>query len=162
MKITKRGLCFSGPSAYISNMAYYEITSFDRSFKSNEQSFQWKKAVDHHDPDLAAEIKSTKDSCDIKSAGVIISTTKEWDDNAPNLLKIMFIKNMEQHLELPDRLIETYPLELIEASSDITYWGSLPFYSSEYDSDKPLPGENIYGKSATRYCNRVIEKMKKS
>ena len=55
MKVTKKGLCFSGISSYISNMAYFEINFNNRSFKSNEQSIQWTKAMDHNDPELAAE-----------------------------------------------------------------------------------------------------------
>ena len=151
MKITRKGLCFSGPSAYISNMAFYEIVFKDRTFKSNEQGIQWTKAMDHNDPELAAEIKNTKDSYDVKSAGGIIMTTKEWDDSCPSFLEKMFKLKLEQHPELLERLIETYPLELIEASIDTTYGGGAAFHSPVYDSDNPLPGNNVFGKVATKY-----------
>ena len=71
MKVTRKGLCFSGPSCYLSNMAYTEIKFNNRSFVSNEQGYQWTKAIDHQDPELASEIlKGTRNSFEVKSAGL--------------------------------------------------------------------------------------------
>ena len=55
MKVTKKGLYISGILSYISNMAYFEINFNNCSFKLNKQSSQWTKAMDHNDPELAAE-----------------------------------------------------------------------------------------------------------
>ena len=159
MKVTKKGLCFSGPNAYLSNMAYVTIEFNKRSFNSNEQGFQWRKAIDHQDPDLAAEIKETENSYEVKKAGKIITTSPEWNANAPDLLERLLEIKLDQHPELLERIIETYPLELIEASSDTTWGGGAPFNSEIYDSDEPLPGDNLFGKIATRVRNRRIRKM---
>ena len=40
--------------------------------------------------------------------------------------------------------------------------GGVPFQSSIYDSDEPLPGENVFGKKLTKYRNHKIENMSKS
>ena len=122
MKITKKGLCFSGPTAYVSNMAYIPIKFNSEDFVSNEQGYQWNKAVDHEDPELARDIKDTKNSYEVKSAGGLVTASPEWNRNAPHLLEKLFEAKLDQHPEILERLIETYPLELIEASIDTT-WG---------------------------------------
>ena len=128
MRVTRKGLCFSGPSCYLSNMAYIPIKFNNRTFESNEQGFQWTKAIDHQDPDLASEIKKTDNSYEVKNAGGLITASSEWKRCAPNLLEKMFEAKLDQHPELLDRLIETYPLDIIEASIDTTYGGGGPLF----------------------------------
>ena len=163
MRVTRKGLCFSGPGAIFSNMAYIPIKFNNRDFDSNEQGFQWIKAIDHQDPDLAKEIKKTENSYEVKTAGGLITASPEWNQCAPNLLEKLFEAKLDQHPEILDRLIETYPLDLIEASTDTTWGGGgAPYYSDIYDSDEPLIGDNGFGKIATRVRNRKIEQMKKT
>ena len=126
MRITKKGLCFSGPSSYLSNLAYISITYNKRSYDSNEQGYQWLKAIDHHDEELAKEIKATKNSFEIKSAGSIITNSDEWNLKAPDILEKLFEIKLDEHPDLLERLIETYPLDLIEASTDTTWGGGGP------------------------------------
>ena len=40
-------------------------------------------------------------------------------------------------------------------------WGGPPYHSDIYDSEEPLPGDNVFGQIATRVRNRRIEQMKK-
>ena len=56
MRITKAGLLFSGPTAYISNMAYAPITVDDIPHDCNEEAYQFRKAKDHGCEGLAAAI----------------------------------------------------------------------------------------------------------
>ena len=163
MKITKKGLCFSGPSAYPSNMAYYDIKVGDKTFVSNEQKFQWEKAMKHDDTELAQEIKDTRDSYEVKNAGGLITSSPEWLQAAPDRLYEMVVNKFEQHPDLLERLIDTYPLELIEASKDDEWGGGAPpFQSPVYDSDDPLPGANIFEKKLTAFRNSKIENMRKT
>ena len=106
-------------------MAKIPINFKDKGFNCNEQGYQWCKAVDHDDMELADEIKATKEPFEIKSAGGIITASVEWNTNAPGLLEEMFELKLDQNPEILERLIETYPLELIEASIDTT-WGGGP------------------------------------
>ena len=161
MRITRRGLCFSGPGSYISNMAYIPIKFNNREYESNEQAFQWTKAMDHHDPDHAKEIKKTENSYEVKTAGGLVTSSPEWKRGAPDLLERMFEHKLDQNPEVLERLIDTYPLELIEASTDTT-WGGAPFSSEIYDKDAPLLGGNLFGKIATRVRNKRIENMKQT
>ena len=162
MRITRRGLCFSGPSSYISNMAYIPIKFNNTSFESNEQGIQWTKAMDHQDPDLAREIKNTENSYEVKSAGGLVTATAEWKKCAPDLIEKMFEAKLDQHPELLERLIDTYPLDLIEASTDSTWGGGAPYNSEIYDNEDPFPGSNEFGKIATKVRDQRIEKMKKT
>ena len=124
IKITSKGLCFSGPSAYLSNMAYISVTDGEESFVSNEQRYQWRKAIEHKDIELAKEIKGTRNSFEVKSAGGIITPSQEWEDKSPDFMDEMIVDKFEQNPELLERLIDTYPMELIEASSDVKWGGS--------------------------------------
>ena len=162
MRITRKGLCFSGPSCYISNMAYIPIKFNNRDYDSNEQGYQWTKAMDHHDPDLAKEIKKTDNSYEVKTAGGLVTSSPEWKRCAPDLIERMFELKLDQHPEVLERLIDTYPLDLIEASTDSTWGGGAPFSSEIYDKEDPLPGDNLFGEIATRVRNRRIENMKRT
>ena len=162
MKVTRKGLCFSGPSAYLSNMAYVEVKARDKIFVSNEQRYQWEKAIKHEDEELAREIKETRDSYEVKNAGGLITASAEWLNGAPDFMDVMIVDKFEQNPDLLERLIDTYPLELIEASIDDEWGGGAPYQSKIYDSDDPLPGNNIFGKKLTKYRNQKIEKMRKT
>ena len=114
MRITRKGLCFSGPSSYLSNMAYVDVKvgdknfvsneqRYNKNFVSNEQRYQWEKAIEHKDDELAKEIKGTRNSYEVKSAGGLITASTEWLDNAPVRLDVMVIDKFEQHPELLER-----------------------------------------------------------
>ena len=60
MRITKAGLLFSGPTAYISNMSYAPITIRDSPpHDSNEEAYQFRKATDHGCAGLAEAVLKT-------------------------------------------------------------------------------------------------------
>ena len=125
MKLTRKGLCFSGPTAPLSNMAYIPIVFKKQPFKSNKQGYQWLKAIDHSDEELAQEIKNTKGSYDVKKAGGIITASPEWELQAPGLIEELLVEKCRQNPEFAQRLIDTYPHDLTEASID-THWGGGP------------------------------------
>ena len=66
---------------------------------------------------------------------------------------------MREHPDLLERLIDTAPLPLIEASMDSRWGGGggeAPFNSDLYDSGE-FTGENGFGKMATKYRDRKIQ-----
>ena len=125
MRVTRKGLCFSGPSSYLSNMAYVPIVYKKKAFESNEQGFQWNKVMDHKMAPIANDIKTTEDSYRVKTKGGKIAASPEWNLKAPGILEEMFIIKIEEHPELLERLLDTYPLDLIEACTD-DKWGGGP------------------------------------
>ena len=160
MRISKRGLLFSGPSAFPLNLAKYPISYNDKSCDSKEQAYQWQKAVDNSEEEIAAEIKRATESFDIYYAGSDIVTSEVWKRNAPDLLAMLVIIKYEQHPELLDRLISTYPKRLIEASLSKRRGGGAPINSPVYgDLEKPLPGSNVFGDTATNYRDKKIREL---
>ena len=159
MKITKAGLCFSGPTAYPSNMYYAPIVVGNKVHDSNEQCFQYDKATEHGCDDLADRIRKMDDPYDIKNESNNIITTAEWDQASPDKLWELMEKKYREHPELLERLIDTAPLPLIEASKDSRWGGGggVPFHSELCDSGE-YPGGNEFGILATRFRDREIER----
>ena len=83
MRIVKAGLCFSGPTAYPSNMYLAEITHGNKDYDSNVQAYQCRKATTHDEADLKYAIKVDASE---------IATTEEWNRAAPALLWDLFDK----------------------------------------------------------------------
>ena len=42
----------------------------------------------------------------------------------------------------------------------MTNGGGAPYESNVYDSDEPLPGENLFGKIATRVRNHKVSQLR--
>ena len=156
MRVTKAGLLFSGPSAYISNMAYAPIQVGDIPHDCNEEAYQYRKCKDHGCDELAEAVRSMEDAHQIKRETRDIVTTEEWNEDAPNKLWELFDIKMRQHPELLERLIATAPLPLIEASTDSRWGGGAPFHSEDYDTGK-VTGNNEFGQLATRYRDMKIK-----
>ena len=159
MRLSIKGLLFSGPSAFISNLSRYPIRFEDKDYTSNEQGYQWTKATRHNEEEIAAEIKRCTEAFDILYAGSEITTTAEWNKNAPLLIATLFHLKMLQHPALLQRLIATSPHRLIEASTSKRWGGGAPIHSDIYDSDKPLPGSNVFGDIATNYRDKKISEL---
>ena len=69
MRITKAGLVFSGPTAYISNMSYAPITVDDIPHDTNEEAYQYKKAKTHGCDGLAEALKEMENVYKIRKEG---------------------------------------------------------------------------------------------
>ena len=160
MRVTPAGLLFSGPTAYPSNLHKVPVIFEDKEFNSNEQAYQHKKAKNHELDELATYIKGLTDTWEIKNEGGNITTSSEWNKLSPDLLWSLFDHKMSQNPDLLERLIETAPMKLIEASSSMKWGGGAPFHSKIYDSGK-CPGSNLFGETATKYRDQKIHERKR-
>ena len=161
MRIVEAGLCFSGDTAYPSNMCYAPIRFNNKEYISNEQAFQCGKAEHHDQLELAATLKEMTNSFCIKDEASNIVTTDEWDEMAPDFLWSLFDQKMKDNPELLERLIQTAPLLLIEASTSRNWGGGAPFNSKKYDTGE-YPGDNKFGKMATRYRDQKIREREEN
>ena len=127
MRITTSGLLFSGPTAYPSNMCKVPITYWTKNYTSNEQAYQCIKAESHDNEELAKTLKEMSSAFEIKDEAGCIVVTDEWNDNAPELIWELFDEKMKQNPHLLERLIQTAPLQLIEASTSRRWGGGGPF-----------------------------------
>ena len=126
IRVCKSGIIFSGSSAFPSNMYPASVTYKNKEYGSNEQAYQCDKAKTHDKMDLAKKLKSTTSAREIKSKAGEIVTTPEWNRQAPNKLEELFAQKMGEHPELLERLLDTYPLPLVEGTLD-KRWGGGTF-----------------------------------
>ena len=124
MRISKKGLLFSGPSAFPSNLSKHPICYKKESYILNEQAYQWTKATTHYQTEIDSDIKESTEPWDIMYAGTGIKTTVEWKERAPDILAELVIHKYDQNPILLKRLISTYPMRLIEASVGKKWGGS--------------------------------------
>ena len=121
IRVTKSGIIFSGPTAFISNMYEAPVKYEGRDYISNEQAIQCTKALVHEFTELAKALKEIDNSYKIKSDAGVIKTTEEWKKSMPSRLLTLFDNKMKENPALLERLMATYPLPLVEASKDSTY-----------------------------------------
>ena len=155
MRITESGLRFSGPTAYPSNLFKALIKYKEKDYNSKEQAYQHNKAEVHDRDDLATTIMQMSEALEMKEEASNIVVTDEWNDQAPDFLLKLFDEKMKQNPHLLERLLETAPLPLMEASKSKKWGGGAPFHSKLYDEGK-YPGKNIFGKTATNYRDNEI------
>ena len=158
IRVTKSGVLFSGPTAYISNMFYASVSYEGRDYGSNEQAIQCTKALLHDCIELANALKNLSNSYKIKSEAGSIVTTEQWKSSMPDRLWTLLDNKMKEHPDLLERLMVTYPAPLVEASPDKTYGGGAPFDSILYDTAE-YTGDNKFGKIATKYRNQKYTEM---
>ena len=92
---------------------------------------------------------------DIKEEAGDIEVSDEWNESAPDFLMELFDVKMKQNPHLLERLIQTAPLQLIEASKSMKWGGGVSFHSKFYDEGK-YPGSNTFGKAATKHRDEKI------
>ena len=164
IRIIKAGPCFSGPSAFPSNMHFAPITVNNREFDSNEQAYQHDKAVDHGLEKTAKEIKESKNAYDIKDKSHKITTTLEWESAAPEKIWGLLEKKFQQQPNLLERLLDTYPLPLIEASPDTRNletrdsggYPSVPITTKTHIQPSPDLDESNKGRATGDKCDTAI------
>ena len=108
------------------------FTGENSDYNSNEQSFQCTKAERHDNPEMAATLKEMTNSQDIKVEASNITTSEEWNQISPDLLWDMFDRKMTDNPQLLERLIQTAPLPLIEASTSMRWGGGEPRSTPDY------------------------------
>ena len=86
MKLTKAGLTFSGPSAFVSNTSPSDFAYKGQPYSSAEQGIQHLNVVHHKVPDIAAKIPGTICAKKIKKISHDIPKSESWPKIAPGLL----------------------------------------------------------------------------
>ena len=122
MKLTKAGLVFSGPTAFVSNMHRCDFVYNGQPYTSSEQGIQHLNAVHHKVPELAQKILDTSSPKEIKSISHDIPKSESWPKISPGILWDLNEAKFTQNSPLLQKLIETAPHKLIEATVD-SHWG---------------------------------------
>ena len=157
MRVTKYGILFSGPTAFVSNMYKRDFYDDDQAkCVSVEQRYGFLEAMFNKEFDLALALTNpeltgyaVKDMCRNLPKNPGLDAIK-----VPTLLRLM-IKKFEQNPDLLQDLIDTAPRRLIEASWDLLWGGGKPFESTDYD-DGTFVGVNKFGDMATTWRDKII------
>ena len=150
MKLTKAGLCFSGPTAFPSNMSRSELVFEGQDYTSAEQGIQHLNAGHHLVFNIAETILRTHEAKEIKKISHDIPKSEEWNKIAPTKLWELTDAKYYQNPELMEMLLDTAPYQLVEASID-DKWGGGAFYGSSNYDEGIVPGKNLFGNIATTY-----------
>lgn len=94
-------------------------------FTSNEQHFQYMKAVHNDDLATARKILETEDpaSCKYLGDSVKITDMKVWQDASLEIMYAGCLAKFSQSSELKEFLVSTGDTVLLEASPSDTFWG---------------------------------------
>ena len=160
IKMTKAGLTFSGPSAYLSHMHRCPVVYKKVSYSSVEQGYHHLHAVFEGEEELAKAIMNVHDPYAIKDAAEPLPKSEAWGKVAPGRMWELNEAKYDQNPDLKKQLLETAPALLIEASVDSKWGGACPFGSDIYDQGI-VPGTNLCGTQLTQYRNNILADMDK-
>ena len=158
IRLTKAGLLFSGPTAYLSNLSPADFVYEATPYSSTEQGIQHLNATHHLEFEIAEKVMKSTKPWEIKSLTKDIKQDLEWERMAPHKLYELNREKYDQNPELRERLIATAPHRLIEASTSQKWGGGAPFADEIYDKGI-VPGHNKFGDTLTRHRDELIAKM---
>ena len=160
IKMTKAGLTFSGPSAYMSHMHRCSFTFKKTPYSSVEQGYHHLHAQFEDDPEIAAKIMATYEPIEIKDISSALPKCDGWNRVAPRFMWVLNEAKYEQNPKLKRQLIETAPVLLTEASVDSKWGCSCPYDNDMYEQGQ-IPGSNLCGNQLTKYRDNLIADMGK-
>lgn len=130
---------FRGKYYFLSN--YYEspVEYNGITYLNNEAAFQAQKTTD-----INERIKfSNLDPSEAKKLGRKISLRKDWEEVKENYMYKIVKAKFAQNLDIKQKLIDTYPNELIEGT---TGWHDNIWGNCECHRCKNIVGQNKLGK----------------
>ena len=139
------GLVFQGHHSCLSNMYESEFVYEGREFISSEIAFQFKKAKENGQVEMAEKIKKCGDSYNAKRMGRKIKENDKWNEKKEKVMKEIVKAKFEQNEKIKKTLIETKEKKLCEGTGD-RYWGCGVAIAKSSSIDlKKLPGKNTLG-----------------
>ena len=157
IKLTKAGLTFSGPTAFLSHLFRCSFVYGKVPYTSVEQGYHHTHALVEEDHEIASAIINTDDVQRIKDLAKDLPKSEKWLEMSPDKMWELDDAKFSQNPELLDKLIDTVPHKLIEASVDSKWGGACPFGSDIYEQGQ-VPGSNICGEQLTKYRDMMIER----
>ena len=158
IKQTKAGLTFSGPSAFLSHMYNCDFTYDSNPYTSVEQGFHHIHATHDLEFEIAEAIMDLYKAVDIKDVAKNLSDSDEWNEMSPKVLLQLNQAKYDQNPDLKQRLIETAPHPIVEASIDAKWGGGCPFGSDIYEQGQ-VPGKNLAGLQLTKQRDDSIKDL---
>lgn len=116
---------FSGDLAFLSNMypcfVTVDIDGESYTFKSSEAAFQAGKCIDVLDIQYLTQFTKGNDA---KRYGRKVKMASDWNERRVDWMQYVCKCKFEQNQDLLKKLLETYPLALVETNTwKDTFWG---------------------------------------
>jgi len=140
--------CFKGHENPLSNMYPCHIECFGETFKSSEEAFQWKKAIDLSREDIAAEIKTSKHAGAAKAISHKLERNGrdqviDWETKVGcKVMKELISHKFDQVIDFRESLIRTKGTVLMETTNDLFWAVGLPAHLARHCNPDYWPGKN--------------------
>ena len=158
IKLTDAGLTFSGPSAFLSHMYNCDFIYDKTPYTSVEQGLHHIHATHELEFEIAEAIMELYNAIDIKDAAKSLPDTEEWNEMAPGVIFKLNQAKYDQNPDLKQRLIETAPHPIVEASVTAKWGGGCLFGSDIYEQGQ-VPGRKLAGSQITKLRDDIIKDM---
>lgn len=141
---TDRIISFRGPYGFLSNFHPSPVTMSEIIYPTVEHAFQAAKTFDHS---KRLKISMCDTPGKAKRMGRSLELREDWDVVKDQYMFTLLQVKFWSHAELAEKLIDTFPMELIEGN----YWGDT--YWGVYQGK----GENRLGKMLMKVREELIE-----
>ena len=155
---TPFGLAFYSHQSFLSNFHSCKISFRNQIFTCLEQGYQCTKAELCDDWVAYDQILKMTSPVDMKRAGAKIETTAFWESHKLEVMEDLLFCKFRQNKQLYYSLLNTRPLSLIEATSDV-FWGAGCFLGSTALEEGSWQGENNLGKLLKKVRDFFVNKL---
>ena len=119
---SKRKINFQGHQHPLSNFFACELDIYDRTFYSSEAAYQYRKALEYEEWDLAEEIALTQRAIDAKRLGDTIHTDEQWWKMRESVMMEIITEKAKQCPEFKNTLLASQGNSLVEDTQH-KFWG---------------------------------------
>ena len=153
--------CFKGQNCILSNMYQCDrgIIYETRLFNCSESAYQWQKALDIGQPDVAARILESKNGFEAKSIAKELDPTsvEMWKRTKGVFVMEKVLEAKFQHvMEFQDELLESGSAYLAECTYNLFWATGLPEEKAVKCKPEYFPGKNILGKLLMRLRSKHL------
>ena len=157
---TPLGLAFYSKNCFLSNFYRCSFYFKGESYTCSEQAYQGVKAKIYRDEQAFTDIKKTDSPALMKSIGGQVQTCEHWERMKLQVMEDILTAKFSQIKELYYSLLNTRPLELIEATLD-EFWGAGAILGSIALEEGCWVGQNHLGKILMKVRNNLLQAIEK-
>ena len=157
---TPLGLAFYSRKCFLSNFYRCSFHFKGQSYTCSEQAYQGVKAKIYRDEQAFTEIKNTDSPALMKRIGGQVQTCEHWERVKLQVMEDILTAKFSQIKELYYSLLNTRPLELIEATLD-NFWGAGAILGSIALEEGCWVGQNHLGKILMKVRNNLLQALEK-
>ena len=157
---TPLGLAFYSKNCFLSNFYRCSFYFKGESYTCSEQAYQGVKAKIYRDEQAFTEIKKTDSPALMKRIGGQVQTCEHWEQIKLQVMEDILTAKFSQIKELYYSLLNTRPLELIEATLD-EFWGANAILGSIALEEGCWVGQNHLGKILMKVRNNLLQALEK-